>query len=191
MSVLRTFVGIEASSEVRGRCLSLIRKLDSTEIKATWTRAENMHHTLKFLGDTVDRQLAEVCRAIARGAATVEPFELESIGVGAFPRDDAPRTVWIGAGAGKEAMISLQAAIDEQLHEVGFALEARRFQPHLTLGRVRKRSSSLEPLAQLIDEHRDFRAGYTVVDEVILFSSVLQKDGPKYEVLGRAQLGQS
>ena len=189
MSLLRTFIAIEASVEVRQRCAVLIRKLATSEVNATWTRTQNMHHTLKFVGDTADRQLPDVCRAMARAAATIAPFVLESAGVGAFPRLAAPRTVWIGAGAGAEPMIALHEAIDQELYEVGFAHEARRFQPHLTLGRVRKGGVSLEPLAQRIEENRDFQAGHTIADEVILFSSMLAKGGPVYEVLGRAPLG--
>lgn len=189
MSLLRTFIAVEASGEVRQRCAGLIRTLAASEVKATWTRTENLHHTLKFLGDTADTQLADVCRAMARGAAASEPFVLESVGVGAFPRAAAPRTVWVGAGGGADAMIALHQAIDQELYEIGFAHEARRFQPHLTLGRVRKAGSSLAALAQLIDEHHDFVAGQTAVDEVILFSSVLERGGPVYEVLGRAALG--
>lgn len=189
MSLLRTFIAIEPSDEVRHHCAALIRKLDTGDVKATWTGPQNLHHTLKFVGDTADTQLPDVCRAMARAAATIEPFVLESIGVGAFPRNAAPRTVWVGAGAGAEAMIGLHAAIDQELYEVGFALEARRFRPHLTLGRVRKTGGSLESLAERIEQLRDFQAGHTFADEVILFSSVLQKGGPVYEVLGRAALG--
>jgi len=189
MSLLRTFMAIEASVEVRQRCAVLIRKLATSEVKATWTRTENMHHTLKFVGDTADTQLPDVCRAMARAAATMAPFVLESVGVGAFPRIAAPRTVWIGTGAGAEAMVALHEAIDQELYEVGFAHEARRFQPHLTLGRVRKGGVSLEPLVQRLEENHDFQAGHTIADEVILFSSMLAKGGPVYEVLGRAPLG--
>ena len=86
MSVIRTFIAIKASDEVRHRCTALIRTLSAGEIKATWTRAENLHHTLNFLGDTADTQLPEVCRAIVRAAASVDPFVLESVGVGEIGR---------------------------------------------------------------------------------------------------------
>ncbi len=191
MSLIRTFIAIKVSDEVRKRCATLIRTLGAGEIAATWTRAENLHHTLKFLGDTADRQLPNVCRALGRAAAAVDPFVLESVGVGAFPRIAAPRVVWVGAGAGAAAMIALHDALDQEMYEVGFALEARRFQPHLTLGRVRKGGGKLETLAQRIDDNRDFLAGQTPVDEVTLFSSELRKSGPIYEVLARAPLGTS
>jgi len=189
MSLIRTFIAIKASDEVRKRCANLIRTLGAGDIEVTWTRTQNLHHTLKFLGDTDDTQLPSVCRAMALAAATIEPFVVESVGVGAFPRMEAPRTVWVGAGAGAEAMIALHHALDQELHQVGFALEARRFQPHLTLGRVRKGGETRETLARLINDHRDFHVGHTSVGEVTLFSSVLEKGGPVYEVLGRAPLG--
>jgi 2'-5' RNA ligase len=86
-------------------------------------------------------------------------------------------------------MVALQAAMDQELYEVGFAMEARRFKPHLTIGRTRKGKKPLEPLVRLLEENADFHAGHTSVQEVILFSSVLEKGGPIYEVLGRAPLG--
>jgi 2'-5' RNA ligase len=86
-------------------------------------------------------------------------------------------------------VIALHDAIDQELYKIGFALEARRFQPHLTLGRIRKGGTPQEALAQRLDDNRDFLAGHTSVAEVILFSSELQKGGPVYEVLARAPLG--
>ncbi len=189
MSLLRTFIAIEASPEVRHGCQMLMRKLKSQPVSATWTRPENLHHTLKFLGDTHDRQLGDICRAMADAAQQFTPFTLETAGVGAFPRLAAPRVVWVGAGAGRETMIALHAAIDEAVYQLGFALEPRRFQPHLTLGRVRKGSHWPSELIAELEANRDFVAGATLVDEVILFSSVLEKEGPHYELLGRAPLG--
>ncbi len=189
MSLLRTFIAIAASDEVRRRCANLIRRLDTPETAARWTQPQNLHHTLKFIGDTQDRQLADVCRAMARAAKTIEPFVLESAGVGAFPRLTSPRIVWVGAEAGAGTVTALHAALDQELYEVGFGLEARRFQPHLTLGRIRKGETSQAHLVQLLQQHAEFHAGHATVDEIILFSSRLEKDGPIYEALGRAPLG--
>jgi len=189
MSLIRTFIAIKVSDEVRKRCATLIRTLGAGEMAATWTRAENLHHTLKFLGDTADTQLPNVCRAMTRAAASIDPFVLESVGVGVFPRIAAPRVVWIGAGTGASAMIALHDALDQELYEVGFALEARRFKPHLTLGRVRKGGGTRETLAKRIEDNRDFLAGQTPVVELTLFSSELQKGGPIHTVLARAPLG--
>ena len=70
----------------------------------------------------------------------LESFELECRGVGAFPAPDRPRTLWIGAGKGSQAMIALQAAIQSRLDRLGFRGEARRYVPHLTLGRAGRNS---------------------------------------------------
>ena len=104
-----------------------------------WVEPHNLHLTLKFLGEVHEREIAEVCQAVAPGAAEVEPFDLEVRGAGAFPTAARPRTVWLGAGAGAERMVVLHDRVEAALAELGYREEHRRFQTHLTIGRVPRR----------------------------------------------------
>lgn len=101
-----------------------------------WVEPHNLHWTVQFLGDLSDREMAEVCLRAVRAAARHASFELEARGVGAFPSIHRPRTLWLGAGEGAQALRALHADIDDALRDLGFRGEARDFVPHLTLGRT-------------------------------------------------------
>ena len=115
----------------------LIAALDGTSADVNWVEPHNLHLTLKFLGDVHQQEIVRVCQAMARGAAEVKPFELDVRGAGAFPNAARPRTVWLGAGDGAEPMVVLHDRVEAALAKLGYREEHRRFQPHLTIGRVR------------------------------------------------------
>jgi RNA 2',3'-cyclic 3'-phosphodiesterase len=188
---LRTFVAVEINSTVRARAVELIAALRGTAADVNWVERHNLHLTLKFLGDVHEREIAEVCRAVERGAAEVAPFDLEIRGAGAFPTAARPRTVWLGAGQGAEQMVALHDRVEYYLAELGYREEHRRFQTHLTLGRVRGAGIGIAELGKLLLQQADFEAGHTSVQKVTVFSSTLTPSGPIYEVLGTARLGGS
>jgi 2'-5' RNA ligase len=188
MSFLRTFVAVETSPEIRRRAAEVVARLDRADADVKWVAGENLHWTLKFLGDVEDSRIAGVCGAVAEVARSAPPFSLAVLSVGAFPRAARPRTLWLGAAQGSDEMILLAVMLDDALSRLGFPREARDFIPHATLGRVRG-ARNLSALATLIDELRDFDAGVMQVDELVVFSSRLTPAGAVYEPLGRATLG--
>jgi RNA 2',3'-cyclic 3'-phosphodiesterase len=192
---LRTFVAVEISNPIRAKTESLIADLDGTaaldgttaEVK--WVEPQNLHLTMKFLGEVHENELAQVCQAVGRGVANFEPFELELRGAGAFPTAERPRTVWLGAGDGLEAMVAMHDKIEAELAELGYREEHRRFQPHLTLGRVRGEGDGIVELGQRIVAKADFAAGRLLVGAVGVFSSALRREGPVYQRVGSLPLG--
>jgi len=188
MSKLRTFVAVETPPEIRSRAAALVERLRATSAKVRWSDLATMHWTLSFLGDVPDTEIAAVCRKVAAAAEPFTPFELEVCGCGAFPSAGRPRTLWLGVGEGREPLVYLQAAVERHLAELGFRPEARRFAPHLTLGRVRDSSTGLDELAELVRKHADFSAGSMSVDEVTIFSSELERSGAVHSPLGHAPL---
>ncbi len=117
------------------------------------------------------------------------PFSLRIAGTGAFPNAAHPRTVWLGADEGAEEIDALHHRLDESLAELGFRPEQRRFRAHLTIGRVRNADRGMAELAQLLAENADYVAGVMDVDEVVTFSSELERTGPIHEALATAELG--
>ena len=89
---------------------------------------------------------------------------------------------------GTTALQELQQRIEAALAPFGYPREHRQFRPHLTLGRVRAGQAGLEELGQLLQQAADWEAGCVAVDEVVVFGSVLQRDGPRYDTLARAPL---
>ena len=188
MSTIRTFVAVEIPADIRQRAAALVERFKVAQAKVRWADTSTMHWTMNFLGDVPDTEVPAICAAVAAAAKPFRPFELEVRGVGAFPGVGRPRTIWLGAGVGKEAMSYLHAALERHLADLGFRPEARRFQPHLTLGRVRDGTTGLTELAELIDKQADFEARSMTVEEVIVFSSRLERTGAVHERLGAGAL---
>lgn len=191
MPRIRTFVAVELGASVAARAGDLINKLRVTAAQVNWVKTQQMHLTLKFLGDVPDIETPDICRVVSRVAKGFEPFEITCRGVGAFPSNEHPRTIWIGIEDGAEALCELQAAIEGALkEELGFPKEARRFQPHLTLGRVKHEPPSTRgELTTLLEQAAHFDADLAVIDEVVVFASFLHRSGPDHEALGRSELG--
>jgi RNA 2',3'-cyclic 3'-phosphodiesterase len=186
---LRTFAAVEITPAIRARAGELIAALAGTAADVKWVEPHNLHLTLKFLGDVRQEEIVQVCQATTRGAAQVEPFELDVRGAGAFPNAARPRTVWLGAGEGREPMVVLHDRVEAALAKLGYREEHRRFQTHLTIGRVRGAGAGIVELGKLLQQQADFQAGRMAVGKVTLFSSTLTPDGPIYDVLGTAPLG--
>jgi 2'-5' RNA ligase len=183
----RTFIAVSASPEIRQSARKLAELLRPAAGDVRWVAVENLHWTLQFLGEIETLEIPAVCMAVSSAVAEVESFELEAGGAGAFPAPDRPRTLWIGAGSGAQAMVALHGAIQKKLDLLGVRSEQRRYVPHLTIGRASGKApprSLIRELAALAE----FEAGTMLVDEVTVYSSRLGPDGPTYDVLAHASL---
>jgi 2'-5' RNA ligase len=188
MSQIRTFIAVPLDSGVRQRAADLSQQLQASGVKASWTKTDNMHVTLKFLGDVDEHRIEAVCRATQQAAGAMAAFALRLRGAGAFPSVQRPRTVWIGATDGRQEIAELARDIDRALSRLGFAKEKRAFQPHLTIARVRGGGAAQSELGRLIVEQADFDAGISGIHEVRVYASTLGPAGPTYEVLASAPL---
>lgn len=186
----RTFVAVEAVDDVHVRAMQAIGRLSGDAENVKWVAPDNLHWTLQFLGDITDEQMAEACRIVGKVTARHESFTLTASGIGAFPKVERPRTLWLGTGQGGEALCQLQADLEEGLAELGFRGENRRFVPHLTLGRLGRGSHGGLALAERVTEMADFDGGAMQIDEVKVFASVLERGGPIYHVLSSAPLAE-
>jgi 2'-5' RNA ligase len=186
---IRTFVAAEAPGDISSAAMRLISRLKAAPARVRWVDPP-LHFTLKFLGDVDVLEIPDVCAAVGRAVSDLPAFDLEIQGAGAFPNPDRPRTVWIGTGEGTEEMVELHQRVEDSLAELGFRAEGRRFRPHLTIGRVRRSpDDEISQLGQAVRAEADFVGGVMRVDELLVFSSRLERNGPVYEVLGRAELG--
>ena len=188
---LRTFTAVKIDGPIRTRAEALIASLSGTMAEVKWVEPHNLHLSLKFLGDVHQREIFEVCKAVSDGAAQVRQFDLEVRGAGAFPNAARPRTVWLGAGEGAEPMIDLHDRIEAALAKLGYRKEHRRFQPHLTIGRVRGAGPGIAELGKRLQQHAETPIGRMTVQKATVFCSTLTADGPMYEALGTARLGEA
>ena len=135
---MRLFVALEIPSAVRENLAALIEELRAadaaaTKNKARWVRAENLHVTLKFIGN-VDVGKLDTIRAALGEVSASGAVELRFRGVGFFPNEKRPRVLWAGIVASPN-LEPLAAGVDARLEKLGIARETREFAPHLTLAR--------------------------------------------------------
>ncbi len=189
MARTRTFIGIDIGDGIRNNAVSLQETLAKTGAEVKWASPDSLHVTLLFLGEVDDRELHPVCKAVAAVAATEPAFTLRVGGVGAFPNARRPKVVWGGVTDGAESLQRLNAALEEEMLELGcYRTEERGYTPHLTLGRVKGDSDSAL-LAADLPKRLNWDGGRFAVDEVLVFSSDMERGGPVYTVIGRAPLG--
>jgi 2'-5' RNA ligase len=184
----RTFIGIDIGATIRTCAIALQKELVKTGAGVKWATPESMHITLLFLGAVDDKELSAVCGAVKAAAAGEAPFSLRVSGVGAFPNARRPKILWAGIVAGAEPLQRLNAVLEARMLELGcYRKEERGYTPHLTLGRVKGDSDSFTLAAEL-PRRLAWDGGSTVVEEVLVFSSEMDRDGPVYTVIGRAPL---
>ena len=183
----RTFIAIELPHEIRAHVAAHIRRLRETlpDASASWNRNDNLHLTLKFLGNAPVEKIETLSNAIAATVSGFEPFALTVIGSGAFPTRGKPNVLWIGIDDPSETLSRLHREVEDNCAKVGFAREARAFHPHLTIARLRRPQGARE----LADLHRSlgFPAAPFTVSEVVGFRSELLQAGAKHTALFRHQ----
>jgi 2'-5' RNA ligase len=141
-----------------------------------------------YLGEVNARELPAVSAAVAQACTGHAPFTMTVAGVGCFPNPRRPRTLWSGIGAGAAELVALHAALEPPLLDLGcYRREERQFTPHVTLGR-RKSERDAETLARALAKQAQWQGGSSTVSELLVLSSELTRDGPRYSVLSRAKL---
>jgi 2'-5' RNA ligase len=179
---MRVFVAINLSDEERARLAGAARRLRESDFPVRWVPPQNVHLTLKFLGEVGEDSLAELYSAVDDASSDVASFDMALRGFGAFPSLRRPRVVW--AGVEQEATLArLQEKVEAALEAVGYERENRRFHPHLTLGRARKgaRAGDFEGFEDLVN--RQSYEGRFRVTAVDVMRSRLDPEGAVYSVL--------
>ena len=183
----RTFIAIELPTNVRAQIARHIQGLRQQipDVRASWVREENLHLTLKFLGDVPVDDIQKLSTAAASAAAVIDPFAFSIVGCGTFPPHGQPKILWIGI-EDEQPVIHLQQRLENECAGLGFAREPRQFHPHLTIARVRSPKESRQ-LAQL---HKDatFPSQLVSVSDVVIFRSELSSKGSKHTATSRHPL---
>jgi len=185
---VRAFIAIEFDDAIRRLLVQVQERLREAGCKVRWARAEQMHVTLKFLGEIDPATVEAVAEAMAHAAEAAAPFEVDVAGLGAFPPRGAPRVVWAGVEDPGGHIQRLQARLERRLERLGFERERRAFHPHLTLGRVKDRHGA-DRLRERIEGQPARRFGRQRIEELVLFQSELKPAGAVYTPLRRQRLG--
>jgi RNA 2',3'-cyclic 3'-phosphodiesterase len=183
---LRTFIAIELPPEVRARVGQHIACLrhELPDVRASWSREDNLHLTLKFLGNVSVADIPRVSNTVERATKLMSDFEITVSGCGLFPPRGRPSVLWIGTQA--SGLQALHAVAEAELAAAGFPRESRPFHPHLTIARLRPAQGGRR-LAEL-HKNLGFAPISFDVSEVVVFRSELLKEGSKHTAISRHKL---
>ena len=131
---MRLFIAIEIPENIRAALASLLKDFRALAPQLKWVRPENLHVTVKFLGETDPSKLGPLQNVLS-GVRSAEPVNLEFRGLGFFPNEKRPCVFWAGM-EGSANLKTLAADIDQAVHQLGFTLDERPYAPHLTLARI-------------------------------------------------------
>lgn len=187
-TALRLFCAIELPPEVRARAAGYAAGLRARapEVRASWEREEKLHLTLKFFGDTEEDRVQALTEALERAASLINPFELVLHGTGAFPPSGSPRVLWLGVSEPSGLLNKLHEQVEDECSRRGFARERKRFNPHLTIARLRSPEGARRIAA--LHKGMDFETEAFSVTEIVLIKSLLGPQGSSYTKLSHHKL---
>jgi RNA 2',3'-cyclic 3'-phosphodiesterase len=184
----RTFIAIEIPAGLRATVIDYIKNLRDKvpDASASWSRENNLHLTLKFLGDVPVALIADLSAAASAAARASGPIELTLARSGVFPSRGKPNVLWIGIEDPQTGLPEAHQRLEEELAARGFARDSRAYHPHLTIARIRKPHGAKD----LAAAHRasDFAGQTFTAKELVVFRSELLPQGSRHTVISRHAL---
>lgn len=184
---MRAFIAIEISEDIREALGQVQSRLKYAGADVKWVEPNNIHLTLKFLGEITDEKAEKVKSILDAIGSQIRPFEISLKDVGAFPKIEYPRVIWAGLDKGAGEAKALAARIDEELAKIGFQPETRPFASHFTIGRVRS-AKNKDALKEKMTGLELPTGNSQAIKSVALFQSTLTPRGSIYTKLHEAKL---
>jgi len=183
---MRTFIAVDVPDNVKiavDEYLASIRGDMDKNIK--WVNRENMHFTIKFLGEIRKSELSAIKECVEQTARDFDPFQIELSGFGVFPSESNPRIFWIGTGIGGDTLLDIYQDMETTLENCGYDRDSKTFSPHLTIGRVKKYKKAIFP-----ERIVDFPDTAFEARGLSIIKSTLTPEGPIYEKIFHAPFEQ-
>lgn len=186
-NLVRAFFAAEIDDGLRAELAVVIEELDRVGAQVRWVRPENLHFTVKFLGDVPLAETGAIAEAARAVCAEHKSFAGQVRGVGPFPPQKRMRVV--AAHMSDDGRLgALRDDLETSMEEFGVPPDGRSFKAHLTLGRV-KGSGRVSELAEALAPYAERDFGECYVEELTLFQSELSRSGPTYTALAHVPLG--
>jgi len=185
--IIRAFIAVDLPDILLEFFKGIQTRLKNHGLELAYTRSENVHITLKFMGNINKDLIPEISRMMEKSVIGSEPMLLSVKGIGAFPSVKRPNVVWLGINGDIIPLEKLYHNLDHHLRLIGFKKEKRRFKSHLTLGRVKRRIDS----KKLIDAIKSFgmlESETSIIKTISLVKSDLKPSGPIYTKLNTLDL---
>ena len=190
MGVIRTFIALSIAERIRNNASNLIARLSDSGVAYNWMEDSNLHITLNFVGDLPELEVPEFCKDVRAVVGQHKKFGVMVTGLSAFPIPQEPRVIWLGITEGTDELKQLNRQLADLLARWGVPKERHDYHPHLTLGRVQRSGRWNQDLLERLERHRNHDGGWFQANEVIVYSSFLDRGGPTYTPMSRVKLGQ-
>jgi len=187
METLRAFIAIEMPTTVVDVVRLSQQALRRSGIELRWVRPENVHLTLRFLGDIFTEAVDRIRISLEKLADEIPPFSLQVKGAGVFPGAARPRVIWLGLD-GQKYLRDMYGKLSSLLSEQGFPAENRPFKGHLTIGRIKGKVDT-HRLREKMDELETVESQPFMADRICLFKSNLGPGGAVYTPLVQVRMG--
>ncbi len=179
---IRTFIAIELPDNIIDAIGNMQKKIGRYGLKMRWIRPENIHITLKFLGDIDPEMIQSIESCLKKTGKENNPIQLLSRGIGVFPGLKRPRVLWAGIDGDTDILKKLQQSLDDLLSTIGIAKEKRPFKGHLTIGRFKGQADS-KKLISVIKTFSTFETDPFFAEALTLYQSNLKPSGAVYSKL--------
>jgi 2'-5' RNA ligase len=176
----RLFVAINLDEILKKQLSIILEDFRKEEFSVKWVEANNLHITLKFLGDTPEEKIKDLKEALKN--ITYRPFSFKLKDLGCFPGTKQPRVVWLGISEGKDDLLNLNMSLENTLEKQGFPKESKNFKCHITLGRVKK-FKKIYSFEKLLEKVKLVDFIEQKIEHIDLMKSNLYPSGPVYEIL--------
>jgi RNA 2',3'-cyclic 3'-phosphodiesterase len=180
---MRLFLAIHLSDDVREQVAAMQGRLKESGADVKWVETENLHLTVKFIGDQEEALLPDIEAVCEEIASSGTPFRVRVRGASFFPKRGPLKTLWVGVPEGAEPWKTLVRAAEEPLLPFGVVREGG-LTPHVTLGRVRS-ERNVEPLREAMARETATDCGAQDVTEIALVQSTLDPRGAIYKDVRR------
>ncbi|MFC1883350.1 RNA 2',3'-cyclic phosphodiesterase [Thermodesulfobacteriota bacterium] len=181
--VIRSFLAFELPPEIRKTLSDVSGKLKRTLPDVRWVKPENIHLTLVFMGNFPVDMIDPAGQAFEEISKRYAPFRIQLRGIGTFGGTRNPRVLWAGINGNVERMGAFRDELQQKSGEFGVIIENRRFKPHLTLARFKKKKNQGSNLEPILFEHNKTESPFTELKELIFFKSELKEGGAIYTKL--------
>lgn len=187
---MRTFIAIGLPPEIREGLGKLQTQLKATGADVKWVAPENIHLTLKFLGEVNETQIAKIGNILADIGRSSKAFSVRLNSIGTFPKIQFPKVIWVGIDKGDSESKTIAAGLEEKLVLIGIPKEERPFSSHITIGRVRSYLNRDKLIQELKNLEGNIGGKFPEfpVNRLTLYKSTLTPKGPLYEILQEASL---
>lgn len=183
---MRTFIGIDLPASLKHKIMDIQKKLTGTYNKIKWVKKENLHITLKFIGEVSKDLTSEILKHTNVAVQEINSFPYTINKIGAFPKIKHPKVIWVGCKKKNSEIHKMFHKIEKSLQSINIKKEKRDFHSHITIGRTKKFKNK-NKLIKLLKKVK-FPTYSMKVENLTLYKSNLSPQGPIYTKLGSCNL---